>query len=494
MPNNLIYIDLFAGCGGLSLGLERAGFELALAVEKSDMAAETFCHNFIEPVTDSVQWKAFCSAETSVEEQARKKIIVKELEDVLACKKLLKELKARHIDLVAGGPPCQGFSLAGRRNPHDVRNQLPWQFLEFVEHVCPKAVIIENVSGMQQNFVKHGEASPFEQLRIALSETGNGYCVQPVLLNAMHFGVPQHRPRVMLLGIRSDIASAMGITTYDETWKSDYDGMRHVLFPERPSLAPKATFFGDRIRTVRDALYDLSDTDYRWDLTHKKYKAKDSHYAHLMRNNRDWKPKHVKRRAIDYRLENHVLRKHAEHIQLRFRLYQYLRDQGISYRILSIPKQADMRDASKRALIKEALHAACFPARSPDGHVLAKNADELSKVIMELGTKKHSQRPLNWDAPAPTVVSLPDDYVHPEVPRTLTVREMARFQSFPDCFVFRGKETTGSLRRRFEVPQYTQVGNAVPPLMAEAVGVVFYQLLMRYAVRSAKEKAWGEAV
>jgi DNA (cytosine-5)-methyltransferase 1 len=68
-------------------------------------------------------------------------------------------------------------------------------------------------------------------------------------------------------------------------------------------------------------------------------------------------------------------------------------------------------------------------------------------------------------------VSLPDDYVHPEVPRTMTVREMARFQSFPDSFEFRAKETTGSLRRRVEVPQYTQVGNAVPPKMALAVGL-----------------------
>ena len=102
--------------------------------------------------------------------------------------------------------------------------------------------------------------------------------------------------------------------------------------------------------------------------------------------------------------------------------------------------------------------------------MIAQTKKELVEVIMQLGTKKHSQRPLNWNSQSPTVVSLPDDYVHPDDPRTLTVREMARFQSFPDAFEFRAKETTGSLRRRFEVPQYTQVGNAVPPKMAKAVG------------------------
>ena len=130
MPSPLKYVDLFAGCGGLSLGLEQAGFELALAVEKSPMAAETFYHNFIERITDKDAYDRFASEATSVQDQAAKKLVVKELSAVLDCKPVLKDLKSQGIDLVAGGPPCQGFSLAGRRNPDDIRNQLPWQFLE----------------------------------------------------------------------------------------------------------------------------------------------------------------------------------------------------------------------------------------------------------------------------------------------------------------------------------------------------------------------------
>jgi DNA (cytosine-5)-methyltransferase 1 len=96
---------------------------------------------------------------------------------------------------------------------------------------------------------------------------------------------------------------------------------------------------------------------------------------------------------------------------------------------------------------------------------------------MRLGTRKHSQKVVDKNKPAPTVVTLPDDYVHPTEPRVMTVRELARFQSFPDWFEFRSKETTGGRRRKFEVPQYTQVGNAVPPLMAQAIGELLVKLL-----------------
>ena len=74
-------------------------------------------------------------------------------------------------------------------------------------------------------------------------------------------------------------------------------------------------------------------------------------------------------------------------------------------------------------------------------------------------------------------MTLPDDYIHPKEPRIMTVRELARIQSFPDWFEFRSKETTGSHRRREEVPQYSQVGNAVPPLMAEAIGELLKKAL-----------------
>lgn len=482
MNKKLTYVDVFAGCGGLSLGLERAGFSLALAIEKSDMAAETFYHNFIKRISDPSEWKKFSAETTNVLEQAQSKLVVKELQQVLKSKEIIKSLRQQDIDLLAGGPPCQGFSLAGRRNPNDLRNQLPWQFLELVELIRPKAVLIENVAGMRQNFVKHDEDAPFEQLRIALSETKPGYVVQPVLLNAMHFGVPQHRPRVMLLAIRQDIAKLLGITVTEETWKSEYDLCKNNLFSERPILAPKATHDADSILSVKDALWDLSESGYKTSKDDPRYKQKSGVFAKLARNRSIALSSKVDPSQNGNIPKNHVLRNHADTIVLRFRLYQYLRDCGIPSKILNVCAKIQGQTQRKTTAVKEILSNAKIPAKSPDGYVLAKSIDELTDLIIRLSTKKHSQRPLNWDAPSPTVVSLPDDFVHPSKPRTMTVRELARIQSFPDAFEFRAKETTGSLRRRFEVPQYTQVGNAVPPLLAEAVGNVLYRTLQQYTL------------
>ena len=464
------YIDLFAGCGGLSLGLEKAGFNLALAVEKSEMAAETFYHNFVERITCIDSWKSFASQQTSIEKQAEKRLIVKELSAVLDCKQLLDSLQSQNIDLIAGGPPCQGFSLAGRRNPSDIRNQLPWQFLEFVEAVKPKAVIIENVSGMGQHFLKHGVSSPFRDLTLALRETGAGYTVQPLLLNAKHFGAPQNRPRLVIIGVRIDVAARMQLHISDDIWKSDYDFIETSKFDRRPSLAPIAFHEDKDILTVKDAIFDLNDTGYG----RRNYV---SDFALEMRQVFDWMPLPMRNAAFNTKPPNHTLRKHAPHIQTRFRLYQYLRDQHIHPKILSIPKDNSLTTAGQRTALSNQLKKAKIPAKSADKTVIANTIEELIELVMTLATKKHSQRPLDWSAPSPTVVSLPDDYVHPQKPRTLTVRELARFQSFPDVFEFRAKETTGSLRRRFEVPQYTQVGNAVPPRLAYSIGKLVRSIL-----------------
>ena len=469
------YVDLFAGCGGLSLGLDQAGFELALAVEKSDMAAETFYHNFIKRIPDSGHWRRYC--ELSVEEQAAERLVVKELSAVLDSKEVLNSLREQGIDLVAGGPPCQGFSLAGRRNPEDARNQLPWQFLEFVAAVEPKAIIIENVSGMSQDFKKHGKQSPFDQLRQALVETGPGYAVQPVLLNAMHFGAPQHRPRVMLLGLRKDLALNTGFEFSDHTWRSEFDNVGSLRFKSRPGIVPAASHFGGEILTVADAIADLSRTGYR-------QSTNISAFAQEMRKDVSWMPAHLQPPNGKRAPANHTMRNHAPHIETRFRLYQYFRDEGIHPQVMGLPKKTEIPESGLRTLVREAVASARLPATAPDKTVIAEDLDSLVDVIMSLGTKKHSQRPLNWSTPSPTVVSLPDDYVHPEEPRTLSVRELARFQSFPDSFEFRAKETTGSLRRRIEVPQYTQVGNAVPPKMAKAVGAAMHRALVAGLAKS----------
>jgi len=454
------YVDLFAGCGGLSLGLERAGFKLMVSVEKSEMAAETFYHNFVKRLESKDEWVRY--RELSLEEQFKYKVVTRELEEVLNNKLLIKKLRDEKIDIVVGGPPCQGFSLAGRRNPNDARNKLPWQYLEFVEAINPKAVVIENVVGMSRSFKKNGdEAAPFEQLQQALRETGEGYVVQAVHVNAMHYGVPEHRPRLMILGLRKDIAETKGIVSTGNLWHSDFKD----LIDSVPQMAPVPTIKKSELRTLRDAIGDISkhiDTD-------QSKIAKD--FIKDIKNARAWKilP------AINEVVANQNVRIHKGIAVQRFRLYQYLRDNDLKSQTLNIPAQND--DKKSRKLLTDIYASASMPAYAPDGTLLAKNIQELIDLTISLKTKKHSQRALSWSKPSPTVVTLPDDYIHPSEPRIFTVREYARLQGFPDAFEFKSKETTGGMKRRTEVPQYSQIGNAVAPLVAYAVGKKFFDIL-----------------
>nr|WP_082510210.1 DNA cytosine methyltransferase [Leifsonia sp. Leaf325] len=453
------YVDLFAGCGGLSLGIERSGGKLLLAVEKSDMAAHTFYVNFVDDSFSKDDWDKFLGR--SVNEQVTAGVAVHPLRDVLDDLESMDGLVKQGIDVVVGGPPCQGFSLAGRRNPADVRNKLPWEYLEFVQRTRPKIVVIENVVGMSHRF-SPDEESPFVQLQQALRDTGDGYIVQGVAVNALHYGAPQNRPRLMILGLRVDVAEANGFVATENLWRSAF---LDEIDGEVPALAPRPTVTRAQSPTVADAIGDLQTV----------FPAHDGPRATAFRRQLQtraaWGLPRPSSNSGD--IPNQTLRKHSVLTQERFRLYQWLRTSDISPRVLN----RALTDEQAHDDLARDLAGSGFPAVSPDGTKIADDAAELVKLIDRLHTRKHSQKALAWDEPAKTVVTLPDDYVHPSEPRILTVREMARFQGFPDDFVFVGKETTGSLRRRFEVPQYSQVGNAVSPFLASAVGTMIRHLL-----------------
>lgn len=452
------YIDLFAGCGGLSLGFESVGFELGLAVEKSPMASETFYHNLIKPLETDNSWQDYLNE--SSEKKIEIGLYVGETLSLLENHELMTQLKNKLplTDLIVGGPPCQGFSMAGRRNPKDHRNELPWQFLEYVEIFKPKAVLMENVVGMRTRFNKHNEDSPFKKIKKVLEEgVGHNkespqYLVQELQLNAMHYGVPQHRPRVFLLGIRKDIAEQKSLTVTPSIWFSD----DFFLGDKGSCLCPLPTIKEKDILSVQDAIGDL----YSEEIDTSKYLNslnKKSAFKKVIKHKNE-------------NLQNHNLRRHSEKIQKRFRLYQYFSEQNISTKVFNLAsKYHTTKDQAYYIEIENALKSVIIPAIAPDKVVIAKTKHELIDMVLELATKKHSQRPLKAIKPSPTVVSIPDDVIHPTLARTMTVREQARFQSFPDYFEFKSKETTGGAKRKIEVPQYTQVGNAVPPLMAQAI-------------------------
>lgn len=472
MTKTFTCVDLFAGCGGLSLGLRAAGFKERLAVEKSEMPAETYHHNLIAPVDDVEKWKRE-HVGADLAEQVRRGLVVNELGALLERKELVEGIAAEGIDLVAGGPPCQGFSMAGRRNPDDARNKLPWQFLEFVEAVNPKAVIIENVSGMKSDFAKHGKRSPFKELQEALRQTGSGYVVQPLLLNARHFGAPQNRPRLFLVGISRDIADTLGITTSNALWSSaDDDGAKVPTAGGRPALAPRRTHFNSleleylghyadrqKERVVQEALYDLLDDELS---------PRSLDYQELLAG----LDQHVTRKQSNG-LKNHIKRRHSDKVTKRFGFYQIAAERGVNKQVLGLPYRDDLSSEARLEAIRDT-----YPGPGKGGDVdFLEDVQTYIQHVQELATKKHSQRALRLLEPSPTVVSLPDDFVHPVEPRVPTVRELARLQSFPDTFEFRAKETTGAHKRRVEVPQYTQVGNAVPPLLAKALGAHLHEIL-----------------
>jgi len=465
----------------LSLGLEQAGLQPLVAVERSEMAAETHFRNFHlrGEEWDEERWMRLLRG--NLTEQVESGTVVASVLDLLADRTALAALDSMDFDVVVGGPPCQGFSMAGRRDPSDERNRLPWAFLRFVERLKPKAVVVENVVGINRAFrSKGGVDSPFSQLQTALAKTlrreYGGYLVQPIEVNARHFGVPQNRPRMMLVGLRADQVAAASIELLREPVRS-LDEWQAGLQAGSPQsrdelMVPRV---GSRVvgddwsveHSAREAVIDLDDTDYAIGVESARYRRPDFRYAATMRG--------VGTVDAVIKLPNQTLRNHTPRAVQRFALYHYMYSNDIDRSVLAIA-QGEEPPAVLRARVTEVLGE---QALRPIGGLEFAEPDEseLVDVVMRLGTKKHTQRVVPADAPAPTVVTLPDDYIHPGRPRIMTVRELARIQSFPDWFEFRSKETTGSTRRRTEVPQYSQVGNAVPPLMAKAVGELIIRLL-----------------
>ena len=316
--------------------------------------------------------RSLCVSKSNLECLSKEK-----LSSLLEDEEVMEGLADRKLDVVVGGPPCQGFSLAGRRDSQDIRNRLPWQFLSSWERTRPRAVVIENVVGMGRRFSSE-EKSSFEQLQVALTDTGSGYLVQGMLVNAVDFGAPQHRPRLLIVGLRNDVALKLGITRKTQMWTSDFIDR---LEASSPALVPMPTVNTADARTVGDAISDL--------ILKAKPKPAPRHatYVEEMRGS-NWG---LKARTSGTKL-NHVPRNHADRTTDRFRLYQLFSVAGINPRILSQITKLSALDA--RHLVKTELQDLPFPAVAPDGKVLGQSLEDLVDLVMRMSTRKHSQRVL----------------------------------------------------------------------------------------------------
>lgn len=356
-------IDLFSGAGGMTEGLRKAGFKSLLASEYDAMAAQTFQVN--HPGVP---------------------VVVKDVKDLSVQEVLeLAKISVGELSLISGGPPCQGFSLAGPRLDGDPRNQMFKEFVRLVDGLKPEVFLFENVAGILS--MSKGAA-----LRAIVSEfTGIGYKCQYKLVNAADYGVPQARPRFILFGVRDGENFGFPNATHGAVGKN------------------RDLFSGELIPylTVWDALSDLpviQQGEGEEELMHS------GNYSNEYQSGR----RGERNPGFIY---NHRATRHSEEIVRRY---------------AAIPEGGDN-----------------------------------SQVPDELKTKKINVFKLDSSKPSRTVTcNHRTDLLHPKVPRGTTVREAARLQSFDDDYRFFGNLT----RKAKYVTQDDQVGNAVPPLLAQALG------------------------
>ena len=184
----LSYIDIFAGCGGLSLGMHNAGWNSLFAIEKNADAFNTFKHNLIDK-SENISWASWLPVSNH------------DINDIISLySPNLQELSGK-ISLVAGGPPCQGFSMAGQRDKNDVRNKLVESYIQFVQIIMPELVFFENVQGITIGFIddNKNKAIP-SSTRIIEKLKTLGYQVSFKVIDMFDYGVPQRRKRFILVG------------------------------------------------------------------------------------------------------------------------------------------------------------------------------------------------------------------------------------------------------------------------------------------------------
>ena len=411
------FIDLFAGCGGLSLGLERAGFTPLLVNELNPDALSTYLLNR----RDEFPW--LCDNNVS------------NVKDLVLDENLLDRFHASikrdfgvdiyrgQLDLICGGPPCQGFSGLGIRRSYSVeKKQLPSNYLYqdmafLVNKIRPKIFLFENVRGLlSSRWTDKGEKGEiFRDVLKTFRDIG-AYHIRYKLVHAKDYGVPQNRPRILIVGLRKDI--------FPEPMVKSDDAVLSGFLPEPIGGYP----------TIEELLSDLVDTRYvRGTVTETYPRAPQNRVQRQLRTKRDGTVFAAGDAVSEMEYSNH-----SDYIVEKFT--EMIRNGG------EIPER--------------------------------------------FRTKKFAQKvlPRTWgkDGPTITACSAPDDYVHFCQPRSLTVREWARLQTFPDWYVFAGKRTTGGLRRAGnpregifdrELPKYTQIGNAVPVELAYNIGLNFVRLL-----------------
>lgn len=370
-------IDLFSGAGGLSFGFESIGFDIPLAIEKDTWAVDTYKANHIN-----------------------KNIIEA---DITKLKDEYFSIYKNSVDMVMGGPPCQGFSIAAsnRRKKDDIRNTLYQHFLRVVSIVDPKVVLIENVKEIVGYKLPDG-TKIVEDIKHFFDK--HDYIYDFKILNCRNYGIPQDRKRFFFIAVKSDLCKeAFDIESLMERYRQQEITFNQAV-SDLPVVKPRQFEEG--------AILDYC-------------KKPQNSFQKSMREN-------------SKKIYNHIPMQHTEKTVQKF---EYL----LSKNGKDLPDELKPRVRSHVDLVSDAAYS-------------------------------QNHRIIDGDKVSPTITaSFYSSFIHPSQPRNITVREAARIQTFPDTFVFLGKKTTLSKKllakkgiyEELHLDQFNQVGNAVPPLMAQ---------------------------
>lgn len=382
---SLTAVSLFSGCGGFCEGIELAGFDVKVAVEWDRFSCETYRFNF--PKTPLFEGDIHDFMSRNGEDHRAK-------------------YKLDNIDLVFGGPPCQGFSQIGPRDLFDDRNKLYQQYARIVRELNPRAFLMENVPNillMNKGHFRDAIIRHFSKM---------GYSNTTfVKVSAANFGVPQTRERVFFFGTRDGDSIPLDIKAFALQLLDGLKVERPVTVAEAIGDLPRGVVPSGRTMPYRKA---AKPSAY---LKEMRLDERGAIYSAAIKRRRGIGPKD------EVALHNH----HTKEIQEK----------------------------------RKNLIALLAPGAK---------ADSLPKEVWN-GARPEKWRRLHPDLPSYTILAQMhrdlSEWVHPSEQRWITVREAARLQSFHDGFVFRSSEWQ----------MLKQIGNAVPPLLGRAVGMMIHCLL-----------------
>lgn len=398
-------IDLFAGCGGFSCGFLQTGkFNIISAVEFNKSAATTYRNNH---------------KETKLYETDIKIIDIEEFKS-----------QNQQVDIIIGGPPCQGFSVAGKRNINDMRNTLPYEYIKFVKELQPTAFIMENVKGILS--LNNGKI--FNNI---ISELENaGYNVVYQVVDISKFGVPQIRERVLVVGIKKEYNKFFSFPTVFVEEKTLYDAIGDI--EKTGDYSSTGINNHEYFTKVDETLYALlGEGNFLCDTRHGK--------SHI----HSWE---IRLKGECTEREINILNAISEN--RRKKIYGPKDGNPLSVdTIKSLTGYSEISNELQSLVSKQYLDKIEEKYDIHDRKInMGLRIFDRNKPINTITTQSGSN----------------STYAHYSQPRNLTVREMARVQTFPDSFIF-----FGSIKE-----QETQIGNAVPPQLAFHIANELYTQLV----------------